>query len=115
MKLYYRYNLLFLLIHDIVTVWRNSFQKLTDKINWCICDAVYQTKQVQNTITTLDLTFGKIVITNNSDSISYKFKPAPELEEAVKTVILDNVNPLKATLEKNLINRITNTYKDIII
>lgn len=99
----------------ITSIPESSLTKLTDKINWCICDNLYQTIQSHDITTDINLGFGILTVNNNSDSISYRFKPSAELEEAIKSVILDNVNPLKVTLEKNLINRITNTYKDIIL
>ena len=61
----------------------------------------------------MNIGIGTLIIINNDDSLIYKFKPSQQLEESLIKTTTTGINPLSSTLEQILVNKITNTYKDI--
>lgn len=95
----------------LTTVPEASIRKLFEKAEWSICDAVSSNPGCPNF--TFSIGFGDIQIINLDEQIVYKFIPSKKFEAAVRSGIVDGINPLKKTLETTLVNKILNTYKDI--
>lgn len=101
-------------LSKLTTIPQKALDKLVEKSMWIICDDVQESCLESNVLTTIDLGIGKLLIDTSNDAIRYKFIPNCDLDNALKKVIIDDINPLKNTLELALVNKILNTYKTIL-
>ena len=97
----------------LTTIPENYLDKLVDKSIWSICDAVEVMLEERESDISIDIGIGTLKIKNADDSIGYYFIPSKELEDAVRSTAIEKKNLLKLTLERNLVNKIIHTYKDI--
>ena len=105
------------LLHDISTITtipKEALAKLVQKAEWCICNIVDENRLANNLISQIDLGFGSLLIKDGDDDIEYKFIPSTQLEEGIRSTLVDKKNPLKLKLEETLVDKILNTYKTII-
>ena len=79
-----------------------------------MCDAIYESILNKQDITEMDIGIGTLYILNNDQGIKFKYIPNKQVEEAVKDTIVDQENPVQLILEKRLVSKIVNTYKDIL-
>ena len=98
----------------LTTIPEKTLRKLTTKIIYCICDAVKDLQQTEEHSVDLDIGIGTLSIGLINDSIYYKFTPSSELEENVKSTVLNEQNLLEDALEAALVERLTKTYKDLL-
>lgn len=61
----------------------------------------------------IDMGFGTLLIHISDGNIKYKFIPSKELDKDVISTVVDEKNPITVVLENNLVNKITNIYKDL--
>lgn len=101
-------------LSKLTTIPIDSLCLLSNKAIWCICDEVEDTILNGETITTIDIGIGNILIKNEEDEVKYKFIPSKELENNIIDTTINKKNPLKIIIEKTLINKILNTYKDVL-
>ena len=105
------------LINDIsklTTIPINVLTKLVDKAFYCISDIVDDAIIEHKKIIDIDIGIGTLYLEINSENVRYKFVPNKELETAIKSTVLNKQNLLRDTLEMTLVNRITNTYKELL-
>lgn len=98
----------------LTTVPEKTLKKLVSKEIYCINDAVAEMQAANIEVIDLDIGLGNLAISVVDDKVVYKFIPSTELEESVKSAILNGRNLLEDVLEASLVERLTNTYKDII-
>lgn len=97
----------------LTTIPEGSINKLFNKIPYCICDYIQNSRFNGDATTEIDIGIGNIYVNVDEESISYKFVPNTYLEENIKRTVRENKNPLQLKLEESLINRITHAYKDM--
>ena len=105
------------LISDIsllTSVPYKTLKNLCDKGNECICHSVMENDVDGSVDTIVDIGIGQLTITVVEDSIFYKFKPSPTLEDMLVETITNHKDPLVTDIEQNLVSRILNTYKDLV-
>lgn len=88
--------------------------RIFNKIIWCISDYVEMAIEKGEDLVEVNLGFGVITININDDSIKYRFKPSKELDESIINTVIDGKNNFTLTLEKTLVQKITNIYKDFL-
>lgn len=100
-------------IASLTTIPKDWLDKLVTKSEWCIVSAFKELPK-ENSIHEFNLGIGILYIQYNNDELFYKFKPSSRLEKALIEFFLHGENPLELVLEKRLVDKITNTYKDIL-
>ena len=100
-------------ISKITTIPVRTLDKLVSKIDWCICDAIEESRMVGEDLTRVDIGVGVLCIYVKDNEIEYKFLPAPKLEKYVIDTVVNKKNPMVVNLEQTFVNRITKTYKDM--
>lgn len=101
-------------LSKITTISTNNLNKLIDKSMWCICDYIEELITSKNNVLEINIGIGTLIISILDNQIKYKFIPNAKLENSIRETIINEYNPLKLTIEKTLVNKITNTYKDLI-
>lgn len=97
----------------LTTISEPSLSKLSDKIDWCIANSVFEARAQDDDQVDIDLDFGTLTLKLAEDQVRYRFTPSPKLEKAIINVITNNQNILKLNVEKSLTERITKVYKDL--
>jgi len=101
-------------ISILTTIKEDYLDNLIKKSEWCICSYVEETILKKENITKIDIGIGSLSILVEDNSIKYKFIPSEELENSIRTTIINDKNPLKLKLEKVLVDKITNVYKELL-
>lgn len=101
------------LLSKITTIPKNSLDRLDEKRCYIICDELHTAIQNCHDRVMVNIGIGKLVISYNEDEVSYKFIPSTPLEDAIKSVVLDNHNPIEKELEEAVVKRLISTYKDL--
>ena len=101
-------------ICEITTIPNASMHKLFDKIGFCIANAIYEGYLNKQQIIEVNIGLGTIIVSIDSNQLVYKFVPSCKLEKNIVDSIRNNKNPLDIKLEETFVNRILNTYKDML-
>lgn len=96
------------------TIPEKILMKLLEKVNYVVCESIEEAIIEGDEVVSLDLGIGNLVIKLSEDGIRYKFIPSKKLEENVKDTFIYRQNLLEKTLEELVVNRVTNTYKDLL-
>ena len=105
------------LIEDIsalTSIPVNTLDKLKKKTIYCICDSIEETKLRGEDTTVIDMGIGILYIKEEGDIVKYRFTPSKTLENSINTTLIEGKNPLVDTIEKSLVKRVTDTYKQYI-
>lgn len=100
-------------LSKLTTIPKASLDKLDEKRCFVICDELDTAIKNCESIVSVDIGIGRLIINITDSNIVYKFIPNALLEKSLKDVVLDGVNPLTGQLEKTIASRIINTYKDL--
>ena len=100
-------------VATLATIPEKSLVKLVDKSYWCISNEVIESLKQGDTVTEIDIGIGILYIKVIDDTIQYKFIPSAKLNDTVKDTVINKRNILEDTLEKTLVNKIVDTYKDL--
>ena len=100
-------------IATITTIPPASLRKLFDKVGWCICNAVEESRLRNEDITEINVGYGNLLISIENNQIQYKFIPNSKLEKGLVETIVNKKNSLVVNLEQTFANRIVKTYKDM--
>lgn len=101
-------------ISTLTTIKQESLDKLFKLVSWCISDGIEQSLLKDENTTELNLGFGKLLISVVDNNIKYKFLPSSDLEKGIIDTAIYGKNPLKANIDKQLVNNITNIYKELL-
>ena len=99
-------------LSTLTTVSQTTLHALADKVNYCICNAVESTLFNRENLAEIDLGIGTLLIQIGDDEIKYKFLPSKQLADNLVKTIYDEQNPLVFELEKSLVNKLENPYKN---
>lgn len=105
------------LISDISLLTSVPYFTLTnmcEKGNECICHSLLESVNEGNIKTIIDIGIGQISIILDNDELHYQFKPSNKLENMLVDTLSNNNDPLITDIEKSLVSRILNVYKDLI-
>ena len=100
-------------VANITTIPVASLQKLNDKLVWCICNAVEESKLKEESVVNLNIGLGNLIISVINNQIQYKFIPSSFFEKNLVTTIVKGKNPLVNALEESLVSRIMDAYKEL--
>lgn len=101
-------------VSTITTIPLATLKSLSEKEIWCIVSNFCNNIKIGENLSELDLGIGILQLYYDKDQIRYKFIPSSKLEEALISSAQNHTNPLELMLEKSLITKIMNIYKDII-
>lgn len=101
-------------ISTLTTIPLKTLYKLADKCGDCICNDILESKNSDDTISTIDIGIGKLNINITPKNITYTFIPSKEMELKILNTIKTNESPLIKDIENSLTAKILNTYKDLI-
>jgi len=101
-------------VSNVTTIPTKVLEKLFTTFIYCVSDAVYEAKKQDKDVVDVDIGLGTLSLKLTEESVTYKFIPSEEFQEALKSTILDERNLLESKLEQTFINKVTNLYKELI-
>lgn len=87
--------------------------KIENNLTYLILDGLHDSSLSGENITEFKSDIGSLLINVEEESVKYKFVPSEKFEELIKAQIKTGQNLLEYKLEKALIDRISNLYKDL--
>lgn len=97
----------------LTTISDKVLRKLIEKSIYCISDALAETRIQHKHVLDLDIGIGVLSLNLSNNSVQYKFVPSDVLETVVRDTYIRRINLLENTLEESLVNKVTNTYKEL--
>lgn len=101
-------------VAKLTTIDELPLKRIAEKQQWCLSDAIEQAILNGDKVVEADIGFGTIVISIFDSAVKYKFIPSKTTDEQVINTIVNGRNQLTFELEKNLVAKITNIYKDML-
>lgn len=101
-------------VSTLTTIPEKYLEKLLDKFHYAICDNIVEGVLEGKSLIELNIGIGTLYINILENSVKYKFVPSPKLESNIRDIIIKETNPLELKLESNLVDKITNIYKEYI-
>lgn len=99
---------------QLTTIPVKQLDRLALRGNYCIASAIYEAVQEGESGVVMDIGIGSLKIFKDPQGIHYIFMPSSELDKGVREAFKGQRNLLSSVIEETLVDRITNTYKDLI-
>lgn len=97
-------------LSTLTTVEEKVFNKLIQKIEWCINDSIESAIINNEDVVNVDVGIGNLII-KIDDTIKYRFMPSKQFEKSLLNTITNERNDLKLNLENSLVSKLQNVYK----
>lgn len=101
-------------ISNLTTLSVRLLEKLNKTSITIIGHAVYESLLEGGCDTHVDTGYGTLTIHVDAESIRYRFVPNKELERVVMKTVTTKTSPLKVALDKNLSDKLQNTYRELL-
>lgn len=101
-------------LSTLTTIPEESLNRLVNLSECCICDAVEETRLRNQEVCEIDLGVGVLYILVSNEVVKYKFIPSKKLEVNINDTIRKGTNSMTNFVESTLVNKILNTYKDML-
>ena len=98
----------------LTSISKRNLDKLSEVYIYCIVEFIKETVLADETVTDIDLGFGKLLIDSSNNNLRFKFVPSAKLVEESVNSVKHKQNLLDIALESSLINKIENAQKDIL-
>ena len=98
----------------LTTIPAKQLEKLVAKSALCISDVVAEAALGQEDKAEIDLGIGQLKIKKEASGIRYVFIPSTNLAASVNKAFSEQKSSLVETIDTTLVDRVTNTYKDLI-
>ena len=98
----------------LTSIPKSAIIKLLSKESYVITNGIEEGIVAGNSIIDIDLEIGILSILIDENQIKYRFVPSAKLEKAIKNTIKNKKSPLKDSLEKSLVSKITDIYKELL-
>lgn len=100
-------------LNTITTIPRANLAKISNRVEWLICNAAYEASLSENKSEEVNLGFGKLRLKLDDGVIKYKFIPSKHLENMIIRAYEEGVDQLAVEAEKAVSNTILKAYKDL--
>lgn len=101
-------------ISNLTTLSVRLLEKLNKTSITIIGHAVYESLLEGGCDTHVDTGYGTLTIHVDAEAVRYRFVPNKELERVVMKTITTKTSPLKVALDKNLSDKLQNTYRELL-
>ena len=101
-------------LYLLTTIPEKTIEALLAKARICVADDVFEANAAGEKSTSVDLVLGTLTIAWSAEGARYRFAPSAKLNQLVAESLAGGKSPLTQVLDAALVDRITNTYKDIL-
>lgn len=100
-------------VSKLTTIPEKNLARLQDIYAYVICDAVEDALLSDIYVSDIELGFGTLSIKFEDNELRFRFKPSAKFEEELIDTIVNKRNVLTLEVEKSLVSKIVQTYKDL--
>lgn len=97
----------------LTNIENKDIDKFIDKLVIYICHLILESINQNKEYAEIDIGIGTLYIKEEDNNVFYKFRPSNSLEDKIVDTIKNKKDPLISSLEKSLIDRIRNSYKEL--
>ena len=101
------------LVSKLTTIPEKNLIRLQDIYGLVACDAVEDAILKGENFARVDLNLGILDIKFEDNELKFRFRPGAKFEEELIDTIVNKHNRLTHSIETSLVNKITQTYKDL--
>lgn len=101
-------------VSKLTTISEATLNQLDQRKVWCIAEAVTETALSEKSSIDLNIGIGVLSLLVEDNQVKYKFKPSTNLDEAIKGCLIHKQNALSINLDKALVDKLTNIYKNLV-
>ena len=101
------------LVSKLTTIPEKNLIRLQDIYELVVCDAVEDSLMSGDSYAKINLNFGILDIKFEDNELKFRFRPSAKFEEELIDTIVNKHNSLTHAIESSLVNKITQTYKDL--
>ena len=101
-------------LSKLTTIPVSKLESLISLSCYCIDEELLESGLEGKEIMEYDIGIGTLLISLSNNSIRYKFIPSKQLEGHIVNSLKTKQNSLSNKIEKNLVDSIVNTYKDML-
>ena len=101
-------------LSTLTTIPKESLLELSQKILYCISDAVNESVCDNEEVTEIKTSLGSLYIKHTETEVKYRFVPSDLLATTVNKAIHEKLNLLEDSAKSSLVSKIENTYKDLL-
>lgn len=101
-------------VSTLTTINKRNLNKLIEVASYCINETIEEDLLDGSNVSDIDIGIGELHIQYVDNELKFKFIPSAKLREEIIDTIKGKHNNLELVLDKNLVDKITNIYKEII-
>lgn len=101
-------------LSKITTIPPKCITSLFNKEAYCIVDFIHEDTLSNVTLTEIDIGIGTLSIYHDNSDLKYRFSPNKAFNESVIKAAKGELNLMESAMEKTLVDKIVNTYKDLL-
>lgn len=101
------------LVSKLTTIPEKNLTRLQDIYELVICDSVEDSIMNGDEYSRIDLGYGILDIKFEDNSLKFRFRPSAKFEEELIDTVVNKHNSLTRAIETSLVNKIVQTYKDL--
>lgn len=100
-------------VSKLTTIPEKNLTRLQDIYALVVCDAVEDSLLAGDTVANVDIGFGTLGVKFEDNELRFRFKPSAKFEEELIDTLVNKRNSLTHEIEKSLVSKIVQTYKDL--
>lgn len=101
-------------LSNLSNIPEDIIDKILDLTTYCIGNAVYESLLNNDQLTEVDLGFGKLIVKHDLKDLKLKFLPSERLELDLKNINSGGKPELYHKIEKSVVAKLNDLYKEII-
>lgn len=101
-------------ISTLSTIPEKAINKLVDLAYLSIADGLVEIRSTNESEISYDIGIGTLTVILTDNSVRYRFTPSAKLNEVVKDTVVLGKNLLSSEVEKSIVDKFTNIYKELV-
>ena len=101
-------------LNTITSIPQANISKLFQRVEWLICNAIYEAYISGNDLAEINLGFGKISVLITGNELKYRFQPSRKTEAMLREIFERGYDPIAAEAEKAVVGTTLKAYKDLL-
>ena len=101
------------LVSKLTTIPEKNLTRLQDIYELVVCDSVEDSLMHGDDYARVDLGYGTLDVKFEDNNLRFRFIPSAKFEEELIDTVVNKHNSLERVVESSLVNKITQTYKDL--
>ena len=98
----------------LTNIPKKNLDKILDIFALSIAESVYENSLDDIETSELDIGIGQLVVNYSNNEVKYRFRPSANLNKYLRDTLVNKLNSLEVRLEKAIVDKLVDTYEQII-